>query len=350
MNKKVFTEKHYRNLLYKIPKAEIHLHLEGLASVDTIWRLKLKHDLELPGIKSKEDLINRFNVKGLNDFIDLFINVIQNCFRSEDDILLLIEDAKNYLERNNIVYAEIFFAPSKFVHNGFSFEKMVNILDKGSQRIAEESGRTVRFLIDVSRSFGPENAMRNLELSLTHKHPSIIGIGLGGAENQGPAQEYADVFSKARSEGLHVVAHAGEDVGSESIWRAIEDLKSDRIGHGISAMYDEKLMSLLAERQIPLEICPMSNIFTGKYVTSYEEHPIRLFFDRGIVVTVNTDDPTIFGAELIDEYMNLLRHGIFTFAEVLQIIKNTIYAGFLDEDHKQSIWDEAEKVAVSTTS
>ena len=115
-------------------------------------------------------------------------------------------------------------------------------------------------------------------------------------------------------------------------------------------MYDEKLMTLLAERKIPLEICPMSNVFTGKYVTSYKDHPIRLFFDRGIIVTVNTDDPTIFGAELIDEYMNLLNYGIFTFAELLQIIKNTIYAGFLDENHKQSIWEEAEKIAVSTTS
>jgi adenosine deaminase len=349
MNKKVFSETHYRNLLYKIPKAEIHLHLEGLASVDTIWKLKLKHDLELPGIARKEDLINRFQVKGLNDFIDLFINVIQNCFRSEDDIPLLINDAKDYLERNNIVYSEIFFAPSKFVRNGFSFEKMVDMLDDGSRRIEQETGRSIRFLIDVSRSFGPENAMQNLDLILEHKRDSVIGIGLGGAESQGPAEEYAEVFRRARYENLHVVAHAGEDVGPESIWRAIDDLKSERIGHGISAKHDPALMEVLADRQIPLEICPMSNIFTGKYVTSYEDHPIKPFFNKGILVTVNTDDPTIFGAELIDEYMNLLTHGVFTFPELLRIIKNTIYAGFLDESRKKAIWDEAEKIAVSTT-
>lgn len=348
MNKKSFSEKHYRNLLYKIPKAEIHLHLEGVASVDTIWKLKQKHDLELPGIKSKEDLTNRFQVKGLNDFIDLFINVIQNCLREEEDILLLIDDAQHYLERNNIVYAEIFFAPSKFVRNGFSFKQMIKILDDGAKKIEKESNRTVRFLIDVSRSFGPENAMRNLELTLKHAKESVIGIGLGGAESQGPAEEYAEVFQRARYENLHVVAHAGEDVGPESIWRAVDDLKSERIGHGISAKHDEALMKVLADRQIPLEICPMSNIFTGKYVTSYKDHPIKLFFDRGINVTINTDDPTIFGAELIDEYLNLMRYEVFTFPEVLKIIKQTIYASFLDDGYKQSIWEEAEKIAVST--
>jgi adenosine deaminase len=349
MNKKVFSDKHYRNLLHKIPKTEIHLHLEGVASVDTIWKLKLKHDLELPGIKSKEDLVKRFQVKGLNDFIDLFINVIQNCFREEEDILLLIEDAKRYLERNNIVYAEIFFAPSKFVRNGFSFEKMVDMLDEGSRSIERDTGRSVRFIIDVSRSFGPENAMQNLELTLKNRRDSIIGIGLGGAESQGPAEEYAEVFHHARSNGLHVVAHAGEDVGPESIWRAVEDLGSERIGHGISAKHDPALVKVLADRRIPLEICPMSNIFTGKYVSSYKDHPIKSFFEQGILVTINTDDPTIFGAELIDEYMNLLSNGVFTFAQLLEIIRNTIYATFLDEDRKKSIWSEAEKIAVSTT-
>ncbi len=339
MEKKTVTRKELRSIVASLPKTEIHLHLEGLASVDTIWKLKQKHHLDFEGISSKEDLYKRFQVHTLNDFIDLFINVVQNSFQKEEDILLLIKDAKDYLNRNNISYAEIFFAPSKFVRNGFSYEKIVEILDEGAQKLFEEDKLQVKYIIDVSRTFGPENAMKNLDLTLKHKKDSVIGIGLGGAENKGPAKDYNRVFEKARKEGLHTVAHAGEDVGPESIWQAIEYLDIERIGHGISAIHDEKLQEKLVETQIPLEICPKSNIITGRFVTSYKDHPIRTFFDKGINVTLNTDDPTIFGAELIDEYMNLLTENIFTFKEVVQLLKNTVYATFLAEEKQNRIWN-----------
>lgn len=339
MEKKTVTRQELRNIIISLPKTEIHLHLEGLASVDTIWKLKEKHQLNFEGISSKEDLYKRFQVNTLNDFIDLFINVVQNSFQKEEDILLLIEDAKNYLKRNNISYAEIFFAPSKFVRNGFSFEKIVEILDEGSQKLSQEENLQLKYIMDVSRTFGPENAMKNLDLTLKHKKDSVIGIGLGGAENKGPAQDYKKVFEKAKKEGLHTVAHAGEDVGPESIWHALEDLTIERIGHGISAIHDEKLQEKLVETQIPLEICPKSNIITGRYVSSYKDHPIRTFFDKGINVTLNTDDPTIFGAELNDEYMNLMTENIFTFKEVVQLLKNTVFATFLPEEEKNRIWN-----------
>lgn len=339
MEKKTVTRKELRSIITSLPKTEIHLHLEGLASVDTIWKLKQKHDLDFEGISSKEDLYKRFQVNTLNDFIDLFINVVQNSFQKEEDMLLLIEDARDYLKRNNISYAEIFFAPSKFVRNGFSYEKIVEILDEGAQKLFQEDSLQIKYIMDVSRTFGPENAMKNLELTLKHKKDSVIGIGLGGAENKGPAKDYKKVFEKAKKEGLHTVAHAGEDVGPESIWHAIEYLDIERIGHGISAIHDEKLQEKLVHTQIPLEICPKSNIITGRYVTSYKDHPIRAFFDKGINVTLNTDDPTIFGAELIDEYMNLLTEDIFTFKEVIQLLKNTVYATFLSEEEQNRIWN-----------
>lgn len=340
MEKKTVTKDEMRTILAALPKAEIHLHLEGLASVDTIWNLKQKHHLVFENINSKEDLYSRFKVSNLNDFIDLFINVVQNSFQREQDILYLIDDAKAYLQRNNIVYAEIFFAPSKFIRNGFSFPKILEILDEGAKRLENEANLKLRYIIDVSRTFGPDNAMRNLDLTLKHKKESVIGIGLGGAETKGPAQDYKDVFQKAKANGLHLVAHAGEDVGPESIWHAINDLKIERIGHGISAIQDDSLMSHLKESQIPLEICPKSNIITGKYVSSYKDHPIRQFFDRGINVTLNTDDPTIFGAELMDEYMNLISDRVFTFQESLQLLKNTINATFLDKKEKNDIWSQ----------
>lgn len=334
----------YKKILGEIPKTEIHLHIEGMASVETIWSLKEKHNITLPGISSREDIINRFKVKNLDDFIDLFLNVIQNCFREEHDLDYLIKDTQDYLERNNIFYAEVFFAPSKFVMNGFSFSDMMTHLDDGAAMIKRRDNRDVKFFIDVSRSFGPENAMKNLKLTLENPRPSIIGIGLGGAESKGPAEDYEEVFKLAREKGLKVLAHAGEDVGPHSIWSALNNLKVPRIGHGISAKQDKKLEDYLRTHQIPLEICPMSNIFTGKYASSYEDHPIRHFFDEGIYVTVNSDDPTIFGAELNDEYYNLLIHNVFSLDEVFTLIKNNLYATFMTDKEKDKHWKKISKI------
>ncbi|MCK5672337.1 MAG: adenosine deaminase [Spirochaetales bacterium] len=343
LNKKL-SSKDYKKILFSIPKTEIHLHLEGMASVDTIWSLIKKHKLEIPGISNREDIIKRFQVKNLDDFIDLFLNIIQNCYREEIDLNLQIKDAREYLIRNNIIYTEVFFAPSKFLMNGFSFDVMMEYLDQGAKKIKKEDNIDIKFLIDVSRSFGPENAINNLNLILKHKKSSIIGIGLGGAESKGPAQDYKEVFELARNAGLKVVAHAGEDVGPESIWSTINDLQVSRIGHGISAIQDTKLMDYLKETQIPLEICPMSNIFTKKYVSSYKDHPIRKFYDYGMYVTVNTDDPTIFGMELIDEYSNLLDNDIFNLEEVFELIKKNLYATFQTTPEKDAMWGKMEKV------
>ena len=344
MQNKKLSSKEYNDILFSIPKTEIHLHLEGMASVDTIWFLIKKHKLALPGIKNRDDIIKRFQVKNLDDFIDLFLNVIQNCYREENDLALQIKDAREYLKRNNIIYSEIFFAPSKFLMNGFSFDTMMNYLDQGAKKIKKEDGIDIKFLIDVSRSFGPENAMNNLNLVLKHRTPSIIGIGLGGSESKGPASDYKEVFEIAKNAGLKVVAHAGEDVGPESIWSSIKDLKVSRIGHGISAVKDNSLMAYLKKTQLPLEICPMSNIFTKKYVSSYKDHPIRKFYDYGLYVTVNTDDPTIFGMELIDEYFNLIDNGIFTLDEIFILMKNNVYATFLTRPEQDFMWEKIEKV------
>lgn len=341
---KKFDASSFRQLITELPKTEIHLHLEGLASVDTIWQLMQHHAISVQNISSKEDLQRKFQVRSLDEFVDLFINVIQNCFKREDDVDFLILDARNYLKKNGIEYAEIFFAPSKFLLNGLSFQSLVEKLDAGVHRIFKTDGIKIRFLIDVSRSYGVKNAQKNMDLVTAHRAKSIIGIGLGGAESQGAAREFTDIFEKAITNDFYVVAHAGEDVGPESIWDTINFLRVSRIGHGISAKEDDKLMDFLAEKQIPLEICPTSNIFTRKYVTGLEDHPIRLFFDKGIFVTVNTDDPTIFGIDLIDEYMNLYSANIFSAQEIVTLIKNNIKATFLDETDKTKILNRIDSI------
>lgn len=332
--------KKYKALLKNLPKTEIHLHLEGIASVETIWQLMQKNSLSIPGIDNKEDLKKRFMITSLDEFISLFINVIQNCFQNSSDISYLIKDAKDYLIRNNVRYAEIFFAPSKFVLNGLPFSELVEQLQKGAEEIKKTEGIDIKYIIDVSRSYGTENAEKNLSLTLANRSDSIIGIGLGGAEATGPAKEFKKVFEKARASGLQVVAHAGEDVGPESIWDAINYLHASRIGHGISAIQDKKLMDFLRDKQIPLEICPTSNLFTQKYVKTLKEHPIRQFFDHQIKVTVNTDDPSLFGVELLDEYMNLLTEDFFKQGELIALIKNNIYSTFLQTSEQDRLWND----------
>jgi len=320
----------------QLPKTEIHLHIEGLVSVDSIWALIQKHKLEL-GIKSKDALRKKFHVTSLTEFIDLFINIVQACFLDVDDLDYLISDTRTYLKRNNIRYAEIFFAPTKLIKNGLPFKEMIAKLHHGAE-ILKKDGLEIKYIVDVSRGFGLENAMRNLDLTLEHHVPSVIGLGLGGAEQTGPAHEYKPVFDKAIKNGLKVVAHAGEDVGPKSIWESIDLLHVSRIGHGIAAIKDPRLMDTLRDRQIPLEICPTSNLFTRKFATSFENHPVRAFFDHGMYITVNTDDPTLFGVDLNDEYMNLIEHKIFSLDEVIELVKNGIYATFLPEERKNALW------------
>lgn len=337
------TTENFRTIITAIPKTEIHSHLEGMASVDTIWSLIQKHDLNFPDIKKKSDVRDKFHINSLEEFIDLFINVIQNCFKTIDDLELLIDDARDYLLRNNIVYSEIFFAPTKFLFNDFNFHEMISVLDTGAKTLKKNNGITVKFIIDVSRTNGPENAMNNLELTLKYKTDRILGIGLGGSEEKGPAADYKKVFQKAKKNNLRVVAHAGEVIGPESVWDALKLLGAERIGHGISSIYDEKLLTYLKEKNIPLEICPTSNIFTRKYVTKIEDHPIRKFFDLGLIVTVNTDDPTIFGVDLIDEYLTLYKRKIFSFEEIITLIKNNISATFLEEKYKKKLLSGVDK-------
>lgn len=341
------TNSSLRELLKSVPKTEIHLHIEALVSVDTIWQLIQKHKLNL-GIETKEQLQQRFQITSLNEFIDLFINIVQAVFLEEDDLNFLITDAEHYLSRNNIRYAEIFFAPTKLIRNGLDFGALIEKLDAGAEYL-KTKGLQVRYIVDVSRGFGLENAMRNLELTVAHRTDNVIGIGLGGAEQSGPAREYAPVFERAAREGLRMVAHAGEDVGPQSIWDTIDILKVDRIGHGISAIQDQRLMHALRERQIPLEICPTSNLFTRKYAQSLEEHPIRAFYDFGMYCTVNTDDPTLFGVDLIDEYVKLFDAGVFSVDEIIDLIRNGIYATFMPETEKAAIWQEVQDT-ISTSS
>ncbi|MBN2618458.1 MAG: adenosine deaminase [Spirochaetales bacterium] len=323
--------------LRDVPKTEIHLHIEAVTTANTVWKLIHKHNTKLENIGSIEDLESKFNVTSLTDFIDLFINIVQKSFKEAGDFDLLMDDLRSYLNSNGIVYTEVYLAPTTFIKNGIDFSEIVSVLNKHADLIYKEDNIDIKFIIDVSRGFGLDNAMKNLDLTIANRTPRIIGIGLGGAEKVGKAEIFAPVFEKAIKEGFRVVAHAGEDDDYTSINSAINNLKVERIGHGISAMENEECMDSLKKLQIPLEICPTSNLFTQTYVKKIEDHPVKKFYNRGIFVTINSDDPTLFGTTLLAEYALLIQNKIFTKKEIGQLIINNLRATFMDQDLKDSL-------------
>ncbi|MFW5684846.1 MAG: adenosine deaminase [Spirochaetota bacterium] len=328
-----------------IPKTEIHLHIEACVGSDSYRDLMAKY--EIPHDEKSAALTDFSKIGSLKSMLESFW-FVQSFFREPDDFEFVVNDVMKYAVRNNIYYAEAFAAPSMVLNRGMvSFDDMFNTLVKGFDRAEKETGVDVRLIVDVSRSFGPENAQKNLDLTLNflskHKTRRILGIGLGGQESGHPCRDYEEVFARAREAGLHTVAHAGEEVGPESVWEAVDLLKAERIGHGTSAVQDPKLMKRLAADRIPLEICPTSNVITKKYVPEMAKHPIRRFFDEGMIVTVNTDDPVLFSVELNEEYERVATQVGFSRDELLTLVKNNLMSTFLSDSEKKVHWNRVQK-------
>ncbi len=325
----------FYELLKDVPKTELHLHIEAVPTINTIKTLYKKcNNKEI----SDQEISDLFTYDDLNGFIQSFIK-IQNMYTTVEDFNLVFDDLESYLVENGIVYTEVFFAPTSFLKKGFKYDDMIQIFEKRIEQIKNDHNITIKMIMDVSRTFGLENAMNNYNLLKLYPCKDIIGIGLGGAESKGPAKEYQEVFETAYNEGYKVVTHAGEDVGPESIWDAVDLCKSMRIGHGTTAFQDEKLMQELKDRQIPIEICITSNTFTKAVVKEAKEHPVKSFFKKGIPVTINTDDPVFFKTNLLQELWICYDQINFTMPEIKQLILNSFTASFMTKSEKE-FWCE----------
>lgn len=322
----------FKSFLKGIPKAELHLHLEAVISLAGVKKLyKNKFGSEM----SEEEQKSLFAYNDLNGFIQSFLK-IQGFYSSVKDFSLVFDELEKYLLKNGIVYTEVFFAPSAFLKMGFKYSDMVEIFHKKITKIREKHGIIIKMLMDVSRTFGCENAMNNYNLLKSCPCEDIIGIGLGGAEAKGPAKEFEPVFTQAHKDGFRAVAHAGEDVGPESIWDAINFLHSERIGHGLTAMQDEKLMNELASTKLPVEVCITSNTFTKKVITKASEHPVADYFKKGIVVTINTDDPVFFKTTLLDEFYICHKDLKMSMDDIKKMIEYSFTASFMQDSEKKA--------------
>ncbi|NMC13372.1 MAG: adenosine deaminase [Chloroflexi bacterium] len=320
---------------HRIPKVELHLHLEGAIPHDTLWELCQKYggDAEVPSL---EALVKRFQYIDFPHFIETW--VWKNRFlREYEDFTFIAERIARDLASQNILYAEVFFSPPDFFRYGLETQKLTEAIRLGLSRVSEID---VSLIADVVRDFGPQMAAKTLCEVNEVQSLGVIGIGLGGSEQDYPPELFAEVFEDARNFGLHTTAHAGEAAGADSIWGAIRHLRPERIGHGMRAYEDEILLDTLVKNRLPLEICPISNVCTG-VICRIEDHPVHDYFTRGILVTINTDDPKMFGSSLALEYQTLTQSCGFSKADIRTLVENAVHASWLCEDKKHKL---AEKI------
>ena len=315
----------------KVPKVELHVHLEGAIPYNALWELILKYGGDST-VSDIEALKQRFSYQSFPQFIETW--VWKNRFlREYEDFTFIAEAVARDLAAQNIRYAEVFYSPTDFVQHGLEVQMLTEAIRRGLERVSEIE---IALVADLVRDNGPERAAATFAAICEVRSLGVVGIGIGGSEQCYPPEPFQAVYQEARRLGFHTNAHAGEAGGAASIWGALRKLQVERIGHGTRAEEDERLLDYLAEKRIPLEMCPLSNVRTG-VVTSLEAHPVRRYFERGLITTINTDDPKMFGNSLAEEYRLLESSLGFTRDDIRTVILQGIQAAWLSSAQKQRL-------------
>jgi adenosine deaminase len=321
----------------ELPKVELHVHLEGAMPHSALFDLIQKYGSD-PSLPDETALAKRFEYKNFAHFIEAW-SWKNQFLREYEDFSYIAELTARDLANQNIWYAEMFFSPSLFVRHELEVQELTHLVRKGLSKVPEIQ---VSLIADLVRDYGLESEMTTLKKLNEVKGEGVIGIGLGGSEHEFPPEPFRSLYEEARLMGFHVNAHAGETAGPESIWGAIRYLHVERIGHGTRAHEDSELLDYLREHRIPLELCPMSNVRTG-VVSTIAEHPIREYFDHGLIISVNTDDPMMFGTTLDKEYELLVQECGFTRQEICRLILLGVESSWLPEDRKKLLAASFEK-------
>jgi aminodeoxyfutalosine deaminase len=282
-----------------LPKAELHVHHVGSASPRIVAELAARH----PGSRVPADpeaLADYFTFRDFAHFIEVYLSVVE-LIREPEDVRLLTYEVARDMARQNIRYAELTLTPYSSVRRGIPDVAFVEAVEDARTAAERELGVVLRWCFDIPGEAGLASAEETARIALDLAPEGLVSFGLGGPEIGVPRGQFKPYFDRARAAGLRSVPHAGETTGPESIWDSLELLGAERIGHGTTAVRDPRLLAHLAERRIPLEVCPTSNIAT-RAVPTLEEHPIRRMVEAGVLVTVNSDDPPMFGTDLNTEY------------------------------------------------
>jgi aminodeoxyfutalosine deaminase len=326
--------------LRRLPKAELHLHLEGTIKPETLVELSRRHD-DTPLTLDEAGMLYKY--ENFLGFLMSFKAVTER-LQEPADYELITYNMIRELASQGVVHAEVYISFGIIYYwKKTDVEPYVEAIERGRERGERDFGTTVLWIIDAVRHFGVEEGARVFRKAaeLRERYPSIVGIGIGGDEARGPADQFRELYREAKASGLRLTAHAGESVGAESIWSAI-NIGAERIGHALAAQHDTELIEVLALKQIPLEINITSNVKTG-CCKAFDEHPVKDYFESGLMITLNSDDPPMFGSDLLGEYVLAQQRYGFTMEQMRELAANAVEASFLDPTRKLELLRRVER-------
>jgi aminodeoxyfutalosine deaminase len=334
------------DFLRLLPKAELHLHLEGSVDPPTLSELSRRHTTPLSTTNNRytniqdsgrfyteDEARELYRYKDFTGFMMAF-KVVTERLRTAADYELVTYRMMQKLHAQGVVHAEVYISAGVVQWRGQEFAPLFEGAERGRQRGEREFGISLYWIFDAVRHFGLDEAWRVVNEAIQSKGRNVVGIGIGGDERRAGPEQFREIYAHAASHGLRLTVHAGETVGPEGIWGALRELKPHRIGHGLHAIEDPQLVRYLADNQIPVEICITSNVKTGCCL-ALEEHPVRKLYDAGVPVVLNTDDPDMFHTDLISEYRIARDTFHFNQDELRQLARNSFRASFLPAERKE---------------
>ena len=312
------------NFINKTPKTELHLHIEGSLEPELMFKLSKRNKVEIP-FKSVDEIKSAYNFKNLDSFLKIYYEG-SNVLITEEDFFDLTWEYVLKCKKDNIVHTEIFFDPQSHTARGINFNTVINGIHKALQKANTEYSITSKIIMCFLRHLDEEPCFDVLNKALRHKD-KIIGVGLDSSEKGNPPQKFKKLFDAAIKEGFLTVAHAGEEGPPEYIWDSLNLLKVKRIDHGVQCLKDEKLVEHLKEKNIPLTVCPLSNIKLCVF-DKLENHNLKKMLDKGLRVMVNSDDPAYFGGYLNSNLIETSKALNLNLNDVKILIKNSFKSSF----------------------
>jgi adenosine deaminase/aminodeoxyfutalosine deaminase len=321
-----------------LPKAELHLHLEGSIDPATLVELRRRHGKTC----TLAEVQSLYRYQDFSGFLMAFKAVTED-LETPADYEFVTYRLMEQLKAENVLHAEVYVSVGVCLWRQQDFSPIFDALERGRLRGQQDFGVSLLWLFDAVRQFGAEAARRVFELAVFYRDRHVVGIGIGGDEQKAPAELFRDAYRYAADNGMRLTAHAGENAGPDSIWGAL-NLRAERIGHGLTAAQDPELVEELAMRQVPLEICVTSNILTG-CCRSLNEHPVRNYFDQGVMITLNSDDPAMFDTSTNREYQLVRNSFGFSAEHLRELARNSFEASFLPPDKKLGFLNLLDAVA-----
>jgi aminodeoxyfutalosine deaminase len=334
------------DFILSLPKAELHLHLEGSVDPETLSELSRKHSSPFPWENNRykpladshreitpDEARKLYQYRDFTGFLLAFKSVTER-LRDPDDYELITYRLMQKLAVERVIHAEVYISVGVVFWRGQDFDELFLGMERGRQRGEKDFGVSLSWIFDAVRHFGPDEGRLVVDKAIQFRDNNVVGIGIGGDERMAGPEIFNDVYAYAKEQGFRLTAHAGETVGPDSIWGALNLLQSERIGHALHAWQDPELVARLVRDQVALEICISSNVRTGCCL-AIKNHPVRRYFDAGCLVTLNTDDPEMFGTTLAREYQLAQNTFGFTNDELRQLAMNSFKASFLPEAKKR---------------